>query len=274
MPLGPICCNQWQFGKQNFEDLFYADDVVLFLCLTRNDLELCNLLSEVFGHVTGLKTNLAKSSVIPIQCAEDDLRIIEETTDCAIKDFPSTYLGLPLTIRKPAKAELHPLIDKVADSLPGWKASLMTRVGRLTMVRTVFTAIPIYQMIALDLPKWVIRLLISEEGGFLWKGQEKANGGHCLVSRERVQKPLQHGGLGIHNHEILGWALHIRWLWQQNSDASWPWEGLSVNEPRNARALFKVAVQTYCWQWETTNFGLIGGCKAELLQRLYPIWSN
>jgi hypothetical protein len=164
MPLGPICCNQWQFGKQNFEDLFYADDVVLFLCLTRNDLELCNLLSEVFGHVTGLKTNLAKSSVIPIQCAEDDLRIIEETTDCAIKDFPSTYLGLPLTIRKPAKAELHPLIDKVADSLPGWKASLMTRVGRLTMVRTVFTAIPIYQMIALDLPKWVIRLLISEEG--------------------------------------------------------------------------------------------------------------
>lgn len=112
MPLGPICCNQWQFGKQNFEDLFYADDVVLFLCLTRNDLELCNLLSEVFGHVTGLKTNLAKSSVIPIQCAEDDLRIIEEMTDCAIKDFPSTYLGLPLTIRKPAKAELHPLLIK------------------------------------------------------------------------------------------------------------------------------------------------------------------
>ena len=62
-------------------------------------------------------TNLAKSSVITIQCAEDDLRIIEETMDCAIKDFTCTYLGLPLTIRKPAKAELHPLIDKVADSL-------------------------------------------------------------------------------------------------------------------------------------------------------------
>jgi hypothetical protein len=91
MPLGSTCYNQWQFGKQNFEDLFYADDVVLFLCLTTNDLELCHLLSEVFGHVTGLETNLAKSSVITNQCAEDDQRIIEETMYCAIKDFACTY---------------------------------------------------------------------------------------------------------------------------------------------------------------------------------------
>jgi len=97
-----------------------------------------------------------------------------------------------------------------------------------------------YQMIALDLPKWVIK----RRRGFLWKGQEKVNGGNCLVSWDRVQKPLQYGGLGIHNLEILGWALRIRWLWQQKYDASWPWEGLPVNVPRNARALFKVAVQT------------------------------
>lgn len=102
--------------------------VMCCFCLTRNDLELCHLLSEVFVHVTGtgLKTNLAKSSVIPIQCAEDDLRIIEKTMDSAITDFPCTYIGLLLRIRKPTKAKLHPLIDKVAES-PGWKASLMTR---------------------------------------------------------------------------------------------------------------------------------------------------
>lgn len=92
---------------------------MLFHRPTRNGFELCNLLLEVFGHVTGLKTDLAKSLVIPIQCIENDLRIIEETFDYAIKDFPCTYLGLPLTIRKPTKTELHPLIDKVADCLPG-----------------------------------------------------------------------------------------------------------------------------------------------------------
>jgi hypothetical protein len=53
-----------------------------------------------------------------------------------------------------SKADLLPLIDKVADNLPGWKASLMNRAGKLVMVQAVLTAIPIYLMIALDLP-WI-----------------------------------------------------------------------------------------------------------------------
>jgi hypothetical protein len=52
-----------------------------------------------------------------------------------------------------SKADLLPLIDKVADN-PGWKASLMNRAGKLVMVQAVLTVIPIYLMIALDLP-WI-----------------------------------------------------------------------------------------------------------------------
>lgn len=31
--------------------------------------------------------------------------------------FPYNYLGLPLTIRKPTKTDLLPLVDKVVDNL-------------------------------------------------------------------------------------------------------------------------------------------------------------
>ncbi|XP_066396066.1 uncharacterized protein [Miscanthus floridulus] len=48
-----------------------------------------------------------------------------------VKEFPCTYLGLPLSINKPTKEVLLPLIDKVADHLPSWKASLMNRAGQL-----------------------------------------------------------------------------------------------------------------------------------------------
>ena len=106
-----------------------------------------------FGHVSGLRTNLAKCSVTPIHCSEEDLTLLSDLLFCEIKNFPCTYLGIPLTIHKPRKTELMPLIDKVADNLPKWKASLLNRAGRLVVVRAVFSAIPIHLMIAVDLPK-------------------------------------------------------------------------------------------------------------------------
>jgi hypothetical protein len=46
----------------------------------------------------------------------------------------------------------------------------------------------------------------------LWKVQESASrwswGG---------------GGLGIHNLETMGCALHIRWLWAEKTDPARPW---------------------------------------------------
>ena len=67
-------------------------------------------------------------------------------------------------------------------------------------------------MIAMDLPKWVIKAIDKRRRGFLWKDQKKANGGNCLVAWGRFLQPLEYGGLGTHNLEILGWALRIRCL--------------------------------------------------------------
>jgi mannosylglycoprotein endo-beta-mannosidase len=207
---------------------FYADDVILFLRLTRNDICLIKHLLEVFGHASGLNTNLEKSSVTPIQRFDIELGVISDMVPCEIKNFPINYLGIPLNIRKPSKSELQPLVDKVANNLPSWKASQMNKAGRLITVKVVLSAIPIYRLIALDLRKWVFKAVDKRRRGFLWKGQEQANGGNYLVAWSKVQQPLQHGGLGILNLETMGWALHIWWLWQQKTDPSKPWVGLPI----------------------------------------------
>jgi hypothetical protein len=79
----------------------------------------------------------------------------------------------------------------------------MNRAGQLVMVKVVLTAAPIYHLIALDLPKWVLKAIDKKRRGFLWKGHQQANGGNCLVAWEKVQRPLEYGGLGIHNLELL-----------------------------------------------------------------------
>lgn len=251
---------------------FYADDAVIFLRPFSSDLIVVKHLLDLFGHASGLRTNLSKSAVSPIHCTDEQLTLTANILSCSIKDFPCTYLGLPLTIGKPTKEVLLPLLDKVAEYLPGWKASLMNRAGRLVMVRAVMTAAPIYLLTAIDMPKWFFKAIDKIRRGFLWKGQEQANGGHCLVAWEKVQRPLEYGGLAIHNLELLGCALRIRWLWAQKTDRDRSWAGLPVSVPRKAQALFDAAVDAIVGNGEQilfwTDRWLDGHTMAEIAPNL------
>jgi hypothetical protein len=46
----------------------YADDVVLFVWPTPEDLSTDKAILQLFGDASGLQTNVAKSSVVPIRC--------------------------------------------------------------------------------------------------------------------------------------------------------------------------------------------------------------
>jgi len=51
------------------------------------------------------------------------------------------------------KAESQPIIDKIPDMLPGWKVALLNTVGRSVLIHAVLTIVPIYMLIAMDVPK-------------------------------------------------------------------------------------------------------------------------
>jgi hypothetical protein len=84
---------------------------------------------------------------------------VQELLPCKVEVFPMKYLGLPLSLKRLTKAQLQPLMDKLADLLPAWKVDLMTRAGSGIQVQSVLTATVIYHAIALDLPNGPLRLL-------------------------------------------------------------------------------------------------------------------
>jgi hypothetical protein len=79
--------------------------------------------------------------------------------------------------------------------LPNWKASLLNLASRTTLACFVLSAIPVYLLIAMNIPKWVIKSIDKIRRGFLWKGRKEVNGGNCLMSWDKVTRPLNLGGL-------------------------------------------------------------------------------
>lgn len=71
-----------------------------------------------------------------------------------------------------------------------------------------------------------------------------------------VQRPLEYGGLGIHNLETFGWALRIRWFWDMKTDPSRPWVGLQIHVSQKAQAMCNMAVGSVIstWKWRVHPF--------------------
>src|SRR5438128_762745 len=133
--------------------------------------------------------------------------------------------------------------------------------------------IPIYLLIALDMPKWTVKAIDKRRRGFLRKGRENVNGGNCLVVWSKACRRLDMCGLGIHNIEVLGWSLCMRWLWFKKTQPSRSWSGLPTPSHANALALFAASIISKVGnRGAILFFGLTDGCMEFLLWRLYPRW--
>lgn len=71
---------------------------------------------------------------------------------CPIKEFPFTYLGVPLSIYKLRAQDLQPLIDNLHHKLSGWHANLLSKGDQLVLVKAVLAAVPIHAMFATEIP--------------------------------------------------------------------------------------------------------------------------
>lgn len=112
---------------------------------------------------------------------------------CNTAAFPCKYLGLPLTLRKPSRADFQLLINKVANRLQAWQAGLISQGGRLVMVQAVLSAMQVYTFMALDPPLSVIKEIDKRRRAFLWKGSQNVTGGNCLVAWSSICCPLSWG---------------------------------------------------------------------------------
>ena len=220
----------------------YADDVVIFSSTEQHDLMLIRIILEIFGCASGLKVNPNKCHISPIQCDLQATANLVANFPGKIDPFPIKYLGIPLGILKLGKSDLQPLVDKVANRLPRWKAGMMTRAGRTVLIKSTLSAIPIHTSFVVKLSPWVISKIDSYRRNFLWRGAGEARGGHCLLAWASVCRPPDMGGLGIIDLHLFGRALRMKWLWQRRSEDARPWHILPDGKDRIVEAMFEASI--------------------------------
>lgn len=234
---------------------------------------------DFFGQVSGLRTNIQKSQLAPICCSEEQISRIWDILPAQVATFPIQYLGLPLTVGRMKKSHFQPLIDKVASKIPSWKAQLMNKAGRLTVVKSVMSSVCTHTLLALDVPDWVLREIDKSRKGFLWAGKNKTHGGHCAISWPTACRPFRSGGLGIPDLKISSKALRLHWMWLKRTEVQRPWIQLSteVDSDKNLRSIFQASIRVQLGDgnaalfWEDNWMGDSSPC---FLAPDFVLWSN
>jgi hypothetical protein len=191
----------------------YADDAVIFLNPVQGEVTTLFNILEQFGNASGLKLNVAKCLVAPIRCLGLDLDQILQPFAGQRVSFPITYLGLPLTLGRLRLVHVQSIINKTRTKLAGWQGRLLDIAGRRELVRLVLSAIPIYLMSALKVPKQLTEDIDKARRRFLWASDNEITGGKCKVAWTLVAKPIEFRGSGILDLERFSRALRLRWLW-------------------------------------------------------------
>ena len=191
----------------------FVDDTMLQGTPTVKEAKAFKQILHEFAMAVGTEVSLTKSKIFFFNTDISIQRNLSRILGFQRDSLPSKYLGVPLTDKPLHNDILEPVLNKLKDKVSKWTNRALNLVGRLTLTKAILQTIPIYMLSAISTPSGVSIQIRNIQRDFLWgKGEEKKK--WALVAWERVCKPKSHGGLGIHDPDILNRVLGAKVWWR------------------------------------------------------------
>ncbi|KAL8513823.1 hypothetical protein ACS0TY_013077 [Phlomoides rotata] len=165
--------------------------------------------------MSGLSVNFHKSYIVGVNIEQQILEEITNFLGCEVQQLPLAYLGLHVGITHWRTLAWSSLVARVRRRLAKWKDKNLSFSGRITLIQSVLSAIPIYYLSFYRIPKSIIKELITIQREFLWVAVRR--GVTCKtpwISWENICKDKNKGGLGIRDLGQFNIALLSKWIWR------------------------------------------------------------
>ncbi|KAL7242941.1 hypothetical protein ACSBR1_015362 [Camellia fascicularis] len=133
------------------------------------------------------------------------------------------YLGLPLGASPRLKKTWKPVIEKCRVRLASWRRRFLSFGGRLTLIKSMLSSLPIYYLSIFKLPVSVAKVIERIQANFLWGGSELKRKAH-LVSWLEATRSKENGGLGIGRIKVVNDCLLAKWWWRFGAESNTLWK--------------------------------------------------
>jgi hypothetical protein len=215
-------------GEDQLTHLQYADNSLIVGDKKWLNIKIIKANLLLFEVMLGLKVNFHKSVLMGVNISQRWVEKVSKFLNCKIGCTLFKYLGLPIGANPRRLDTWKPVIEAVRSRLSKWKNNQLSIGGRVIIIKSVLSALPIYFLSFFKAPIGIISKLESLFKQFLWGGSEdvrKIN----WVKWVNVRRPLEEGGLGIRNLRILNLALLGKWGWKIRNERNDVWYKTLVN---------------------------------------------
>ncbi|RVW42952.1 hypothetical protein CK203_076318 [Vitis vinifera] len=150
--------------------LLFADDTLVFCDTSQDQMAYLSWLLMWFEAISGLRINLDKSEILPVGRVEN-LELLAHEVGCKVGRLPTSYLGIPLGANHKSVAVWDGVEERFRKRLAKWKRQFISKGGKMILIRSTLSSMPIYLMSLLRIPRVEEE---EEEGG--WYSKEVREG--------------------------------------------------------------------------------------------------
>ncbi|XP_077233610.1 uncharacterized protein LOC143883275 [Tasmannia lanceolata] len=126
-----------------------------------------------FRDISGLEANVLKSEVF-ITGIHDHLRqVICSKLNIDEGRLPIRYLGLPFITSRLTNQDCQPLLSKIRKRLAMWGNKMLSRAGRLELIKSVLSSFQVYWSGTYNIPATILQDIEKIFRNFFWAGKDQ-----------------------------------------------------------------------------------------------------